>query len=123
MYWKQFNNGGWEGRYKGELWAGLNWSKESILTVQIYWETLLNIDLEINNVRQDFKICTYSVYRSTCKRGRVNEGEKGKEVWFMYFMYLYEIEQWNLLQFGLNEARKGWRGRENGGDLTNIIIS
>jgi hypothetical protein len=32
---------------------GLNWTKLSIFTTGIYWETPLNIDFEITNERQD----------------------------------------------------------------------
>jgi hypothetical protein len=30
--------------------------------------------------------------------GRVNEEDEGEGIWLMDFMYLYEIEQRNLLQ-------------------------
>jgi hypothetical protein len=48
-------------------------------------ETPLNIDLNINNERQDCKIGT--VGGST---GGVNEGER---IWLMDFIHLFEIEQ------------------------------
>jgi hypothetical protein len=34
----------------------------------------------------------------TCARGRVNKGDLGEGIWLMDFIYLYEIEQRNLLQ-------------------------
>jgi hypothetical protein len=45
----------------------------------------LNIDLEINNERQNYKI-------DTCGRGKVNKDE-GEGIWLMDFMYIYETEQ------------------------------
>jgi hypothetical protein len=33
----------------------------------------------------------------TCGREKVNEGDEGEGIWWMDFIYLYEIEQRNLL--------------------------
>jgi hypothetical protein len=52
----------------------------------IHQETPLNIDLGINNKRQDCKI-------GTVGGGRVNEGDKSKGIWLIDFIYLYELEQ------------------------------
>jgi hypothetical protein len=50
----------------------------------------LNIDLEINNERQDCKLGT--VYREVLVgEGMVNEGDKVEGIWLMDFMYLHEI--------------------------------
>jgi hypothetical protein len=35
----------------------------------------------------------------TCGRGRRNGGDEGEGIWLMDFIYLYEIEQRNLLQW------------------------
>jgi hypothetical protein len=40
----------------------------------------------------------------------------------MDFLYLYKIEQWNLLQF-LKVGRVGGWGGDGGGDLTSVQIS
>jgi hypothetical protein len=55
----------------------------------------LNTDLGINNERQDCKIGTVcvSLWRDTCKRGRVSKGDEGGPIWLMDFIYLHEIEQ------------------------------
>jgi hypothetical protein len=58
-------------------------------------ETPLNIDLNIKNERQDRKIGTV---RGNGGMGRVNGGDGGEGIWWMGFIYLYEIEQRNLLQ-------------------------
>jgi hypothetical protein len=55
----------------------------------------LNIDLDINNERQDCKIGTVG---GLCGRGRGNGGVEGDGIWVMDFIYLYEIDQRNLLQ-------------------------
>jgi hypothetical protein len=34
----------------------------------------------------------------SCGVGRVNEGNEGEGIWLMDFIYIYEVEQWNLLQ-------------------------
>jgi hypothetical protein len=55
----------------------------------------LNIDLDINNERQNYKIGTV---------GGIVGGEEGEQrrlgegIWLMDFIYLYEIEQRNFLQ-------------------------
>jgi hypothetical protein len=51
--------------------------------VNIHRETPLNINLDINNERQDCKIGTGG---GTC------EGDKGETMWLMDFIFLYEIE-------------------------------
>jgi hypothetical protein len=57
----------------------------------------LNIDLEINDERQDCKIGT--MYGGILVGGRrVSEGDEGEGMWLMDFIYLNEIEQLNLLQ-------------------------
>jgi hypothetical protein len=49
----------------------------------------LNIDLEINNERQD---CTIGTVGRVLKRGeKVNEGDEGEGMWLMGF--IYETEQ------------------------------
>jgi hypothetical protein len=56
----------------------------------------LNISLNINSERQDCKIGTV---RGVLVGGRmVNEGNSGEGIWWMDFIYLFEIEQRNLLQ-------------------------
>jgi hypothetical protein len=55
----------------------------------IHRETPLNINLNINNERQDYKIGTVCV-GCTSRRGK-GEGR------LMDLIYLYEIEQGNLL--------------------------
>jgi hypothetical protein len=82
--------------------------------VGINWETLLNIDLEINNERQDYKI------------GIVCEGtyRSGVVVWRRLswgnmvdgLHILYEIDQWNLLKF----LEVGWR-RGGGEEIVRAI--
>jgi hypothetical protein len=57
----------------------------------------LNIDLNINNERQDCEIGTvWGVV--LVGEGRLNEGDEGEEIWWLDFIYLYEIELRNLLQ-------------------------
>jgi hypothetical protein len=56
----------------------------------------LNIDLDINDKSQDCKIGT--VWGVLMEGRRVNEGDKGGGIWWMDFIYFYEIEQRNLLQ-------------------------
>jgi hypothetical protein len=56
--------------------------------VGIHQETPLNIDLEINNEREDYKMGI--VWGGG---ERVNEGDKGDGIWLMDFMYLCEVEQ------------------------------
>jgi hypothetical protein len=56
------------GKGKGDKWKGLNRPKKSILTVGIHRQTPFNIDLEINNQRQNYKK-RYSVWEGTCGRG------------------------------------------------------
>jgi hypothetical protein len=58
----------------------------------------LNIKLGINNERQDCKIGTVCVGGVLIGERRVNKGDKDEGIWLMYFIYLYEIEQRNLLQ-------------------------
>jgi hypothetical protein len=54
----------------------LNGSNQSALTARIHWETPLNIDLDINNKRQDCKIdAMCGGGEGTCMRGRGNEGD------------------------------------------------
>jgi hypothetical protein len=62
---------------------------ESIITTGIHEETPLNIDLGINNERQDCKISIE--WGCTCERRRVNEDED-EGIWLMDFIYLYKIE-------------------------------
>jgi hypothetical protein len=38
----------------------------------------------------------------------------------MDFIYLFEAEERNLLTIALSGARRGLRGRDSGGDLTNV---
>jgi hypothetical protein len=58
----------------------------------------------------------------TSGRGRMNEGDKGEGIWVMDFIYLYEIEQRKKkpLAIALSGAGRRLRGREDGGDLTNV---
>jgi hypothetical protein len=56
----------------------------------------LNTDLDINNERQDCELGT--VWGALVGGRRVNEGDGGEGIWLMDFIYLYEIEQRNLLQ-------------------------
>jgi hypothetical protein len=51
---KAVKNLGWEGRGNGRSYMDQN----KIYSAGIYWEIPLNIDLEINNERQDGKIDT-----------------------------------------------------------------
>jgi hypothetical protein len=55
----------------------------------------LNINLNINNERQDCKIDR--VGWVLVGRGRVNEGDGGEGMWLMGFICLHEIEQRKLL--------------------------
>jgi hypothetical protein len=52
----------------------------------------LNINLDINNERRDFKIGT------VCGGKRGKEGDEGEGIWWMDFIYFYETEQRHLLQ-------------------------
>jgi hypothetical protein len=52
-------------------------------------ENPLNTDLAINNERQDCEIGTVS---------GVLVGDEGEGIWWMGFIYLYDIEQRSLLQ-------------------------
>jgi hypothetical protein len=45
--------------------------------------------------------------------------DEGEGMWLMDFIYLYEIEQWNLLQL-LKVRQGGSQGRDGGCDLTNV---
>jgi hypothetical protein len=66
----------------------------------------LNIDLDINNERQEYKIGTvWGGY--LWKGGRMNEGDEGEGIWLMDFIHLYVIEQRNLLQLLLVEWGEG----------------
>jgi hypothetical protein len=70
----------------------------------------LNINLNINNKRQDCKIGTVCA-GILVGEGRVNEVDEGEGIWFMDFIYLHEIEQRNLLQL-LLVGQGGSCGRE-----------
>jgi hypothetical protein len=48
----------------------------------------------------------------------VNGGDEGEGIWLMCF--IYEIEQIRPLIITLSEARRGLRGRDGGGNLTNL---
>jgi hypothetical protein len=52
----------------------------------------LNIDFGVKNERQDYKIGIVCL-GGTCGRGRVNEGDEGKGIRSMDFIYIYEIEK------------------------------
>jgi hypothetical protein len=47
---------------------------------------------------------------------KVNEGDEGGGIWLMDFKYLYEIEQWNILQL-LEVGRGGSQGGEMVGTI------
>jgi hypothetical protein len=49
----------------------------------MHQEASLNIDLGINNERQDYKLGTVGVYLCA---GRVNEGNNGEGIWLMDFI-------------------------------------
>jgi hypothetical protein len=51
--------------------------------VEIHEEIPLNIDLEINNERQDYKISTME---------RVSVGDEGEDIWLMGFIHTHEIK-------------------------------
>jgi hypothetical protein len=60
-------------------------------TAGMHGEAPLNIDLGINNERQD--CTTGSVAGEVLVRGwRVNGGDEGEGIWLMGFKYIYEIE-------------------------------
>jgi hypothetical protein len=73
----------------------------------------LNINLNINNVRQDCKIGT------VCGRGvlmggmRVNEGDKGEGIWQMDFIY-------KPLAIALSGIGRRLSGGDDWDDLTNV---
>jgi hypothetical protein len=62
----------------------------------IHWETPLSLDLDTNNERRDYKIG--SVEGGTCGRGEGKWRRLSEGIWLMDLIYLYELEQWNLLQ-------------------------
>jgi hypothetical protein len=65
--------------------------------VGIHQDAPFNINLNINNEKQNCKIGT--VCGGVLVRGgRVNGGDYGEGIWLMDFIYLYEIGQRNLLQ-------------------------
>jgi hypothetical protein len=66
MYWGCWIMG--NGRERVKVGKGLNWLKQSILTVEIHWETPLNNHFGINSERQDYKI------RSVCGEGYLWKG-------------------------------------------------
>jgi hypothetical protein len=86
----------------------------------IHRETPLNINLNINNERQDCDIGI--VWGGTSGKGRVNEGDQGESIWLMDVIYLYDRTK-KLFAVALSGARRGLRRREDGGDLTNVQIS
>jgi hypothetical protein len=49
------------GKGEGSIREGVEWTKQSILTAGMHQETLLKIDLEINNEGQDCKVGTVCV--------------------------------------------------------------
>jgi hypothetical protein len=55
----------------------------------------LNIDLNINNERQDCKIGADDGRELV---GEVNERHLGEVIWLIDFIYLYKMEQRNPLQ-------------------------
>jgi hypothetical protein len=58
------------------------------------------------------------VWGDTCGRGRVNEGDEGEGTWLVDFIYLHEIKK--SLAIAVSGAGKGLRGRDGGGNLTNV---
>jgi hypothetical protein len=76
----------------------------------------LNIDLEINNERQD---CTIGTVGRVLKRGeKVNEGDEGEGMW-LWASYTKQNNETscNSLKWGGKRLRVGGDG---GGDLTNV---
>jgi hypothetical protein len=57
----------------------------------------LNINFDINNKRQNWKVGT-EWGGVLVRGGSVNKGDWGKGIWLMNFIKLYQIEQRNLLQ-------------------------
>jgi hypothetical protein len=84
-----------EGQRVGRAMEGVEQTKVKYTSAGIHWNTPLNLNLDINNERQECKIGTVV---GVLVGGRVNEGDLGEEICLVDFMYLYEIEQWNLLQ-------------------------
>jgi hypothetical protein len=54
-----------------------------------------------------------------CER-EVNGGDGAKGIWWMDFIYLYEIYLYGLKAMALSEVGKVSRGRDSRGDLTNV---
>jgi hypothetical protein len=52
-------------------------------------------------------------------RGRVTEGDEGEGIWWMDFIYLYEIEQRNSCNC-FKWIGRGVKGREGRGNLTSV---
>jgi hypothetical protein len=61
--------------------------------VGLHQETPLNVDLGINNERQDYKKGTVCVGVLFVEVGRANQGDESEGIWLMGFKCIYKIEQ------------------------------
>jgi hypothetical protein len=96
---------------------GLNEPKYSTLTMGTHWDTLLNINSNIKNKRQDCKIGTVGGIRG------MEEGEWRRLSWG-YMVDGLHMPIWNRTNKSLAIALRGTgrelRGRDNGDDVTNV---
>jgi hypothetical protein len=83
--------------------------------VGIHWDTPLNINLNINNEKQDCKIST------VCGRVLVGRGSEGRRLRWQYIIDgLYETELKKPLAIAWDGLGRGLRGRDDGRKINNV---